>query len=177
MVEPQSPPPPPLTPTPTGRRWLRWPNVLATLAILLLVDAGGVAIWVRVRPHDTLVATSPDGAHRVIVREPMRTLDRNFSVFLVDPSTGIEREIFDSYDQDPSIKREWIVWSDDSSKFALIGHRYFVVPGAGLPGGETVFLVYDLDADRLWCNTDHVGRGLTPITATQAEAVIGKPLE
>ena len=167
---------PPLMPIPQKPRPSRWAMRLGMLAVVFLTAGGVVIIADRVRLRETLAATSPDGVHRVIVREPRRFIDRNFRVFLVDQRTGLERQVFKSYDQSPLITRERIVWSDDSSKFALVGDRYYVLPGAALPGGEIAFLLYDIDADRLWCNTD-VNRGLTPITAAQAVSAIGKPLE
>jgi len=154
--------------------------VLTALGILLVIAVSGWSFWPLLgvlRVQDSLVSASPNGAHQIIVRE-RRYIDRNFRILLVDSQTGAEREVFKSFDQSVSIKRERLVWSDDSSKLALVGDSYFTMPtvAAVLPKGETVFLVYDLDADQLWCNTEY-NRGYATITAAQAAAVIGKPLD
>ena len=126
---------------------------------------------------DTLVSRSPDSSHRIIVREgPPGLVDRNFNVYLVDQQTGKERRIFSSDDQDPRISREQFVWSEDSLKVALVGDMYDVTPGATLPGGDIVFLMYDLENHKLWCNTVNDPK-YPRISAQEAIDAIGQHLQ
>ncbi len=146
--------------------------VLVGLSVVLLVLG---VLFIAV-PRDTLVSDSPDGSHRIIVREGMRFIDRNFRVILVDRRTGTERVVFTSDDQSPTITQERFVWSEDSSKAALVGDRYFVVPEAKLENGEIVFLMYDVESNTLWCNTDH-DRGFQRVSAERVVDALGEALE
>jgi hypothetical protein len=148
------------------------------LACLLvgLVVLSVICLEIYFTPRDTLVSNSPDGDYKIIVREGGRTIDRNFDVVLVDRKTGVERVIFKSFDQTPTIKRERFVWTLDSSKVALIGDRYFVTPEANLANGEIVFLMYDVKSDKVWCNADDDPR-YEHISARQAVGIFGKELQ
>jgi hypothetical protein len=131
---------------------------------------------IAVRPHDVLVAESPDGAHCVVVRERVRHIDRNFYLVLVDQAAGKERVLYRSQDQKPTIKQERFVWSDDSSKVVLLGDKYFVHPESMLPSGEIVFLLYDLETDQVWCNEDH-DQGYPRIAPREVLEIFGERLE
>src|SRR5690242_16849794 len=61
----------------------------------------------------TLQSLSPDGSHRVTLRELPAFLDRNFALELVDPRTGHSNQVFRSPDEGlPGSER--IIWSEDS---------------------------------------------------------------
>ncbi|MDB5340315.1 MAG: hypothetical protein JWN70_5934 [Planctomycetaceae bacterium] len=124
-------------------------------------------------PRDILVSDSPDRSHRIIVREGIRLIDRNFRVLLVDRPTGTERVVYTSEDQSPTNTHERFVWSKDSSKVVLVGDRYFVVPGSKLESGEIVFLMYDVNTDKLWCNEDH-DRGFQRVSSQQVVDAFGE---
>ena len=126
--------------------------------------------------RDTLVSNSPDGDYQIIVRERGRFIDRNFRVVLVDRKTGVERVIFDSFDQSPTITRERFVWTHDSSKVALTGDRYYATPEASLANGEIVFLMYDVKSDKLWCNADD-DRRYERLSAQEAVSIFGKEVQ
>lgn len=148
-----------------------WAAIIAACVFIVILTLS----FTLFAPRNTVVSQSPDGSHQVVVREGIRTIDRNFRVVLVDLATGAQREIFVSDDQSPSIDRERFVWSDDSKKVALLGDKYYVVSDSSLSNGEIVFLVYDLENDRLWCNTDH-DRGMEAIPAAQAADMFGEAL-
>lgn len=147
--------------------------------IVLVVSVGVLAVgavaglWYMYSPHDVLVSDSPDGAYRIVIRQPrFRFLDRNFRVVLIDQRTNVEQKIFDSWDQSPTIKKERFVWSSDSRKLALVGDRYYVVPDSELPNGQLVFLVYDFDGKKLYCNSEY-DRGIPHISAQHAIEIFG----
>lgn len=124
-------------------------------------------------PQDVTVSQSPDGLHRIVVRQPRFVfMDRNFRVVLIETSTKTEREIFRSLDQSPTIESERLVWSADSKAVGLFGDKYYVVPNSQLPTGEIVFLVYNLDTGKLWCNADDDTR-YGHITAQAAAKMLG----
>jgi len=154
--------------------WIVFVGVGVACAIAVIV---AFTVWGRTR--DTLVSVSPDGTCQVVVREgPRWSVDRNFRLFLADRKTGAERPIFTSDDQSPLITRERLVWSEDSSRFTLVGDRYFAVPEANLPSGEIVFLVYDIPGQKLRCNTDAEDRkSYERISGVEATAIFGKALE
>jgi hypothetical protein len=54
----------------------------------------------------------------------------------------------------------------------LLGDDYFVVPNSALPSGEIVFLVYNLDTGKLWCNADNDTR-YSHIAAQAAAKMLG----
>ena len=151
------------------------PKVLLFVPVAFVVVLFLLAVLFIVIPRDTLVSESPDGSHRIIVRE-RRYIDRNFRVVLVDRQTGTERIVFTSYDQDPTISHERFVWSNDSSKVVLVGDDYYVTPEAKLENGEIVFLMYDVENDKLWCNTEY-DRGFQRISAQQVVDTFGQELE
>ena len=124
-------------------------------------------------PQDVTVSQSPDGLHHIIVRQPRFVfIDRNFRVVLIDTKSNSEREIFRSFDQSPTIKKERFVWSADSKVVGLLGDDYFVVLNSKLPNGEIVFLVYSLDTSDLWCNAPDDNR-YSRITAQAAAKMLG----
>ena len=118
---------------------------------------GGLVAWLAHLkvPVAVTTADSPDARYRAEVRQPRFIyLDRNFRVVLTDLETGRVREVFRSQDQSPTIRSERIVWAADSDALALIGDKYFVLPGSTLPGGATLFLTFDLPAGTVACNSD-----------------------
>lgn len=156
---------------PVAETGTSWKGFLVVLAIVTVVLIGSCLFRVRLR--DVLVSDSPDGAHRMIVRERARHIDRNFHVVLVDLVTGNERVIFTSEDQSPTNSHERFVWSGNSSKVALVGDRYYVIPEATLENGEIVFLMYDLESETLKCNSEYE-RGYQRIPAQLAIEVFGR---
>ena len=47
-----------------------------------------------------------------------------------------------------------IVWAKDSSQFVLLGRQFYVVEGARLTNGESLYLLYDIRSGQLWCNAN-----------------------
>jgi hypothetical protein len=101
------------------------------------------------------VSDSPNGRYRIAVYEMHAGIDRNFDVTLLNRQNGEKQTIYVSNDQPPSIQRERLVWSRDSTKVVLLGDRYWVDSGSELPSGEIVFLMYDLPTQQLYCNADY----------------------
>ncbi|HYG35203.1 MAG TPA: hypothetical protein VEC99_10485 [Clostridia bacterium] len=99
----------------------------------------------------TLQSQSPDGSRRVILRELPGFMDRNFSLVLENLRTGQTNEVFSSPDEGlPGSER--IVWSEDSTRFLLLGTNFHTLNHADLPGGEQLYLVYDTVSGSLCCN-------------------------
>lgn len=101
---------------------------------------------------NTLVSLSPDGRWRVWLVEVGRFVDRNYELRLEDMQNGEKTTIFSSPDEGEPIGTERIVWSPDSSRFLLLGRHFWAVPEAALPGGEQVYLSYDLQTREVRCN-------------------------
>ena len=120
-------------------------------------------------------STSPDGRYRIVVIQPkLVLLDRNFRVELIDKISESTQVIFKSFDQSPSIREEYFVWTNDSRWVALIGDEYYVASGSGLPNGLTLFLAYDIENDRVYCNTDYLERGFPQMTVGEAVRRFGE---
>jgi hypothetical protein len=99
----------------------------------------------------TLQSLSPDGSHRVTLRELPAFLDRNFALELVDPRTGQSNQVFRSPDEgQPGSER--IIWSEDSTRFLLLGTNFSTLSQASLPSGEQIYVMYDTVAGTLRCN-------------------------
>ena len=99
----------------------------------------------------TLQSSSPDGSHRVTLRELPVFLDRNFVLELLDSHTGQSKEVFRSPDEGlPGSER--IIWSEDGTRFLLLGTNFVTVPAAALSDGEQLYLMYDLVSGTLRCN-------------------------
>lgn len=146
------------------------------LVLFLAVVATVLGMIFFIRPRDIVVSDSPDGSQRIIVRERLRFVDRNFRVVLVNRATGTERVVYTSDDQSPTNSHERFVWSRDSSKVVLVGDRYFVVPESTLENGDVVFLLYDVTSDKLWCNEVHK-RGFQRVSSQQLVDDFGEDLK
>lgn len=156
-------------------RGLYWDEIAGLIAAAVLVIFFAAVIFTAMDIVDVSNTLSPDGTQRIVIRQrrPI-TLDRNFRIVLIDEATKDEREIFYSLDQLPTISQEHVVWSADGRYFALIGDGYYVLPGSQLPNGLTIFLVYDLETDQVYCNTHYVDRKLPRVTIEEAVGIFGK---
>ena len=148
----------------------------AIVLVAALCTAFGVAIMIfsasstpRLESHTPVSA--PNGRYSGVVAEPpMRFVDRNFRLLLVDNNSGNSVEIFRSKDQSPSIRLERVVWSPDSRYLALVGDRYYVVEGCDFDNGEFLFLVYDTVTKVVYCNADDDFR-FSRLLASQAKTL------
>lgn len=151
-------------------------QALLIALFVVAVGAGVISIaWKLVRNVELPSALSPDGEHWIVMRErPIASITHNFQVFVIDDTTREERRVFHSLDQKGCIHFEHFIWSADGRFAALIGDLYYVVPESILPNGLTLFLVYDLETDQIYCNTANEGRGYPPITAEEAIKIFGE---
>jgi len=151
--------------------------VAAGLVLAIFVTAVSMRLFTNL-VHPPLISDSPNRYYRVTVREAVpRFIDRNFTVVLTDNKSGSERVIFDSDDQSPTIKTERLLWTRDSSAVALVGDRYYAIPEARLDNGQIVFLVYDVQSGRLWCNGDEDPPKYPRISAKEAEKLFDGRLQ
>jgi hypothetical protein len=132
-------------------------RMIALLSVLGIVVGLPVLFLVAFRNFGvaeervTVQSQSPDGSRRVILRELPVFADRNFSLVLEDLRTGQTNEVFRSPDEGvPGSER--IVWSEDSTRFLLLGTNFFTLSHASLPSGEQLYLVYDTVSGSLRCN-------------------------
>lgn len=122
--------------------------------LMLVLAMGGVMTfrWF-VSESVTLRSLSPDDQWTVHLIERPSFLDRNFKLVLKGDSQEGAATIFRSPDEGRPIGSERIVWSPDSTQFALLG-RHFYTDGKGqLANGETLYLLYDLPSGKSWCNS------------------------
>ena len=138
----------------TKSRKLRIIVLLSTLAIVVGLP---VCFFLAFRNFGmaeekiTLQSLSPDGSYRVTLRELPVFLDRNFALELVDSHTGQSNLVFRSPDEGlPGSER--IVWSQDSTRFLLLGTNFSALSEASLPGGQQLYLMYDTVSGTLRCN-------------------------
>lgn len=129
-----------------------------THLLLLLIGVGIGFVAARMLPHEetTLSRLSPNDRYRVRLIEPPRLpfyIDRNFELRIEDLETGSIRTIFRSPDEGRPEGSEQVIWSLDSSRFILIGRHYSMVHEDQLPGGLQLYLLYDIESGRLWCNS------------------------
>ena len=99
----------------------------------------------------TLQSSSPDSSYCVTLRELPVFLDRNFALELVNGRTGRSNELFRSPDEGPP-GSERIIWSQDSTRFLLLGTNFSTVSGATLPDGQQLYLMYDTLSGTVRCN-------------------------
>lgn len=144
--------------------------VVGLLSVTLIVVCLVYDLFSHPSLDSQVPRTSPNGRHRVVVEEPsFRFLDRNFRLVLTTGPTGAPTPICQSSDQSPLIRKERFVWSPDSRYLALVGDRYFVVDGSAFNNCESLFLVYDLDSNTVYCNADNDGRFPRMSAASAAE--------
>jgi hypothetical protein len=108
-------------------------------------------------PATTASTDSPDGRFRVEVRELDRPLDRNFEVVLIDrhAAPALSRVIFASPDEGAPPGTERFLWSPDSQAVLLVGEHFFTDDDTDHEG-ERLYLLYDVAADSMWCNSSQV---------------------
>lgn len=118
------------------------------LIVGVLIGFAGARFGERV----TVVSLSPDDATRAWVVELPRFIDRNIAVKVEDIASGKVTTVFTSPDEGRPVGSERIVWAADSSRFVLLGRHFYVLPEARLPGGESLYLLYDIRSGKLWSN-------------------------
>lgn len=159
-------------------------EIAGTVVVTAFLIFVATVICLLFNYEDRVKSFSPDGSHQIVVKQqPIQSMMRNFRIIVIDESTREEHQIFYSQDQPPGISLEYFVWSADGRFAALIGDQYHVVPGSThhyvvprsiLPNGLTLFLVYDLEKDRVYCNTMYEDRGFPQITAEEAIEIFGE---
>lgn len=130
---------------------MRSRSVIITVGVLTLGILIGIA-GARFGEKVTLASLSPDEMSRVQIIELPRFIDRNIAVRVEEMATGNETTIFTSPDEGRPAGSERIVWAADSSRFVLLGRHFYALPEARLPGGESLYLLYDLRSGKLWSN-------------------------
>lgn len=147
----------------TKSRRTRIVVLLSTLGIIVAVPACFVFLFRNFGMAEekvTLQSLSPDHSYRVTLRELPVFLDRNFALELVDSRTGRSNEVFRSPDEGlPGSER--IIWSEDSTRFLLLGTNFVTVSGATLPNGEQLYLMYDTVSGIIRCNASQQDKYLT----------------
>jgi len=100
----------------------------------------------------SLTSTSPDRKYSVSIVELDVFIDRNFEIRITDTATGNTRTLFKSPDEGRPVGTERIVWSLDSTRFFLMGRQFFVKEGTADINGQDLYLMFDTETNRLWCN-------------------------
>ena len=139
----------------TTMGWWQHMRQSAVLTAILLLGAFlgfGVRSFWLIDPPTTVTSLSPDDKWRVILVERRLFIDRNFHVRLEEVETGQTRTIFQSPDEGRPIGSERFVWSQDASRFLLLGRHFYRCDSAALPSGEQAYLMMDLNSDQIWCN-------------------------
>ena len=85
-------------------------------------------------------------------------IDRNFVLRLEDTASGSTREIFSSPDEGRPEGSEWVIWSEDSSRFLLVGRHFFLYDHKPtLANGDVLYLMCDVKTGQVWCNSEQSG--------------------
>lgn len=138
---------------PKAEKRLRW--ILAAFASLLLAFAAGFLLrssWLFDWPV-TATSLSPDMAWRVTLAERPAFIDRNFELHLEDMRTKQIRIVLVSGDEGRPTGSERIVWSADSSRFLVLGRRFYALQGAPLASGEQLYAMMDVRSGKIWSNS------------------------
>lgn len=112
-------------------------------------------------PSVPLSSVSPNGQLKVNVVEKSRgaSIDYNFMVTATRSANGDTVLSFNSPDEGPPSGRERLIWSKDSRFAMLVGDRYFIEHPICTSDGEKVYLLMDVWAGRIYCNSDQVVDG------------------
>ncbi len=100
----------------------------------------------------SLTSVSPDGKYSISIVELDVFLDRNFEIRITDIALGTTRTVFRSPDEGLPVGTERIVWSLDGERFLLVGRKFYVKEGTADINGEDLYLMFDINTNRLWCN-------------------------
>lgn len=93
---------------------------------------------------------SPSGKVTVEIIDRQR-FDYNLDVYVTWNDQAIRKCIFQSPDEGLPIERR-VIFAADHPAFAIVGRNYFVDQPAKLKDGQCLYLLYDGEADKLWCN-------------------------
>jgi len=140
-----------------------WPQVLRGAAFVVILSAGavlgfGLRSCSLIYPQTTVTSLSPDDQWRVALVERRHDIDRNFDLRLEAVETGRTRIIFRSPDEGRPISSERFVWSQDGTRFLLLGRHFYQCDSAKSPSGEQAYLMMDLSTDEIWCNAGQQSR-------------------
>lgn len=126
---------------------------------LLIFGAGfGVGLVVEkglavVRMQTSQTSLSPDDQYRVrILDRALPSVDRNFEVRVERRDGGRETTVFQSPDEAP-IGRERIVWSEDGTRFVVLGRGFFVRDRPKSDDEEVLYLMVEVASGKVWCNS------------------------
>lgn len=129
-------------------------RLLLTIALMLVGFAAGFVL--RGSPllsqSVTLRSLSPADTYRVSLVERPGFIDRNFDVRVEDLRAGSVKIMFRSPDEGTPVGSERVVWSEDGTRFLILGRHFFVAQGGTLRNGEQAYLMVDLHTGRVWCN-------------------------
>ena len=130
-------------------------TLVLALAVVGLLIATGIAI--RNLTHERRVTArslSPDERLLVELHERPAYIDRNFFITLRDryAKAGASPVIFESPDEGRPICTEYFLWSADGRSVLLVGRHFYTKPELRLANGEIVYLLYDTQSGKLWCN-------------------------
>ena len=124
--------------------------IIRSKAFLLLTVA--LVACVENSTKVTYTSNSPSGRYRVEILENVHSMDRNFRLFLTDThSNNIPKLLFISPDESrpPS---ERAIWSKKEDSFLLVSSNVLVDSSLRIFSGENLYLLYNLNTARLWCN-------------------------
>ena len=123
----------------------------------------------------TARSASPDGKYCVCLVEVPRGIshiDRNFRVRIAKKGDKSSHVIFRSPDEGAPEGTERFAWSRDSKWLLLLGKQFFVKPGVETQKGEYIYLLYDVESGRAYCNatqTTMSGFGFDTLTPLDFE--------
>jgi hypothetical protein len=102
-----------------------------------------------------------------------RLIDRNFELRIENlEKPGVMRTVFRSPDEGRPEGSERVLWSGDGRRFVLVGRHFHVEPSAVLPGGEQVYLYYNVDTGETRCNGTQ--SDLPRVTIETLRALVGQ---
>ena len=123
------------------------PQVVGLVGILL---CSGCNFGER-EPGVSLASVAPNGRTRIEIFELSAPLDRDFVLRVCDLQARTTNNVFRSPDEG-DVGTERIIWSRDSSRFLLVGRKFYVTDQSHLTNGEQLYLLYDLKSGSLRCN-------------------------
>lgn len=147
---------------------------VAPIRLWMVIGTLGVAVLVSLtiiksltgRVPARLEVASPDNAIVAVLEERSgQQLDRNFRVGIRRRDEKDYRWLLNSPDEGRPPGSERFLWSADGRYVALIGEHFYVMEGSATASGVQLYLVYDCQNNRLWCNASQLQAERFPIDA------------